>query len=1192
MVAPGWSEGFENGGAIPACWSQGVTNPEDWLFATSAGHVGYEGIITGSTVTNNYFAYVDDSGPDGIGTTLESPWIDVSALTAPMIEFYLISDNEGYSNVDFSVYVYDGAGWNPMLTSNSNTINGGWEYKYILLDGLTITGDIKIRFIVAEFVVDNITDDVAIDDVSVVETPACPSPINPFTNNITPVSADLNWTAGTTETNWDIEWGVAGFTLGSGTMVNDLTSPSHSFSGLTKKTTYDWYIRADCGGNDIDVSSWIGPITFQTIADPVSGAYTINSGLPSGGTNFNNFTDFASEINLGGLAGPVTVEVVAASGPYNEQVILGEITNSSATNTISINGNGEKLEYLSTTTDQRATLKLDGTDYFTLDNLVIEALGSADGEYGFSTHLINEADYNTFTNCEFIATMTSSSAIFAGFVTSSSHSSATSSGLAASNLTVQNCTTSGGYYGMVINGPTEAPNAQNNTITGNAIKDFYTIGLYLSGQNNSIFSENEISRPNRTAVGGGQMIYLVNDFSGTEITKNRIFDFAPNASTTSAGYAIRSGSLSANIGEELLIANNVVSGWQGMNGHCYGFYLSTLTDFGNLKIYHNTISIDNETHPGGVSYRSWAFVQTGSNPILDVRNNIFSITANTGGADVCIYFGTNDATVTCDNNDLHAEGPGTNSAGRWDGVYYESLAEWQTANGGIFDQNSVDDNPQFLNPSVGDFTPTYFTLDNIGADLLTSVPDDILGTARTATPDPGAYEFDAPTCILPAQLPIVGVSATTATLAWFDNNTPAATMWDIELVETGVAPTGTPTVSVTENPYEFTGLTAETTYDWYVRTNCGGGDYSYWSGPETFTTSFTAIDVFPYLEDFETFVTGADATGYMNNWTTSPTGTTGDLRWNVDAGGTPSGSTGPAVDHTTGTAAGIYLFTEASQGATGDEAYIYSPPFDLTSLPAATIGFWYHMYGSGMGELHLDISTNGGGTWVSIMTPLIGAQQASSADPWLKASVSLDSYAGQIVQFRFTGIKGSGYQSDMAIDDFSIYSGYMISGNIAYANTAMTALDTCTVELFNAADTTLVGTTTTDTLGYYEFPALLDGDYTIVTSTTKTWGGFTTADNLLVKRYLLSLLSLTDLKKRAADVNASNTITSADQLTIGRRLLSLLTSWPAPDFVFDGMFGVPPVNSGYPVNVSGSDVVQDIESLCSGDVNGSFVPVD
>src|SRR5690606_4659406 len=113
VVAP-WTENFENAGTIPVCWNQGTSNAEDWLFANAGGsnHIGNNGVLGGATTSGNYFAWVDDSSPQSIGTTLESPFIDVSNLINPTLKFFLISNNEGHTNVSFSVDVWDGAAWN------------------------------------------------------------------------------------------------------------------------------------------------------------------------------------------------------------------------------------------------------------------------------------------------------------------------------------------------------------------------------------------------------------------------------------------------------------------------------------------------------------------------------------------------------------------------------------------------------------------------------------------------------------------------------------------------------------------------------------------------------------------------------------------------------------------------------------------------------------------------------------------------------------------------------------------------------------------------------------------------------------------------------------------------------------------------------------------------------------------------
>ena len=65
--------------------------------------------------------------------------------------------------------------------------------------------------------------DMSVDDFSVMETPLCPSPFGISASNITPFSADINFTG--TGNGYNVEWGVTGFPQGSGTIVNDTTNP-------------------------------------------------------------------------------------------------------------------------------------------------------------------------------------------------------------------------------------------------------------------------------------------------------------------------------------------------------------------------------------------------------------------------------------------------------------------------------------------------------------------------------------------------------------------------------------------------------------------------------------------------------------------------------------------------------------------------------------------------------------------------------------------------------------------------------------------------------------------------------------------------------------------------------------------------------------------------------------------------------
>ena len=107
---------------------------------------------------------------------------------------------------------------------------------------------------------------------------------------------------------------------------------------------------------------------------------------------------------------------------------------------------------------------------------------------------------------------------------------------------------------------------------------------------------------------------------------------------------------------------------------------------------------------------------------------------------------------------------------------------------------------------------------------------------------------DMPTCIRPGDLAADNLTINSATLSWTDIN--GASLFNIEYGETGFTPTGTPTVIGVSNPHELTGLTSATEYDYYVQTDCGGGDLSQWSSGYTFMTPCDFYPV-PFSENFD-----------------------------------------------------------------------------------------------------------------------------------------------------------------------------------------------------------------------------------------------------------------------------------------------------------------------------------------------------
>ena len=274
---------------------------------------------------------------------------------------------------------------------------------------------------------------------------------------------------------------------------------------------------------------------------------------------------------------------------------------------------------------------------------------------------------------------------------------------------------------------------------------------------------------------------------------------------------------------------------------------------------------------------------------------------------------------------------------------------------------------------------------------------------------------DGLVCITPFNPQMISVLENEATASWGD---VSADTYELELVDvTGAGSfTGVPTVTgVTDTFHTITGLTALNNYDVYFRSRCSG-DSSTWVGPVNFTT-IGCVSGLPWTDNFDSYATCSTASGPQScpiggGWVQD--GSDGN-DWRVNTGGTPSVETGPEFDHTS--SAGNYLYIESSSPFNLTSNLI-SPCVDLDLVSSAQLDFWYHMYGIDMGTLNVDISSNGGATWTNIWSQS-GQVQSSGSDPWQFAVIDLSSYSGE-VQFRFQGIAGSDFHSDMAIDDIGV----------------------------------------------------------------------------------------------------------------------------------------------------------------------------
>ncbi|KAL9975855.1 hypothetical protein ACROYT_G013067, partial [Oculina patagonica] len=137
-------------------------------------------------------------------------------------------------------------------------------------------------------------------------------------------------------------------------------------------------------------------------------------------------------------------------------------------------------------------------------------------------------------------------------------------------------------------------------------------------------------------------------------------------------------------------------------------------------------------------------------------------------------------------------------------------------------------------------------------------------------------------------------------------------------------------------------------------------------------------------------------------------GTGDDFDWTVHQGPTSSGGTGPRTDMS---GKGLYVYAETSRPRVqGDRAVLMSPR--LTG--PYCLRFHFHMLGTSMGSLKAHKNTASSRTEVFSIN-------GNQGDRWYMAQTSLT--GPEQFQIEFEATRGSGYQSDIALDEIKLTPG-------------------------------------------------------------------------------------------------------------------------------------------------------------------------
>ncbi|MCB9235978.1 MAG: right-handed parallel beta-helix repeat-containing protein [Bacteroidia bacterium] len=457
----------------------------------------------------------------------------------------------------------------------------------------------------------------------------------------------------------------------------------------------------------------------------LNGTYTINKNGTATSTNYLSVTAAVADLMAGtrtdggtpngpGVSGPVTLRIVANTGPYNEQIAFGPIAGTNKNKFVRLTGGPtrEEISFSGTTTTARGVITLTGTKNIILDSLT---LTNTDATYAYGVHITNNADSNWVKNSIITVPNNSTSANMAGIVISST-TSATGSGNNGDYNTVQGNVVSGGYYGYTATGTSTTVYSQENHVIGNEFKEFYYYGIRHYEQNLGIIRGNTVhARPSGTASGYGMYIYYNDRFT---VEQNNLYNVG-----TYGIYCYYANYQGGSSSSRATLRNNMIGGsWLAASP--YGMYLTTNTV--NVDIFHNSISL---TSGNGRGF--YLIAGTGNN----VRNNSFSVINSTSG--YAAYVSSTAYLNGMDYNNYYC--PGSSGLIYLAGAY--TTTNYQGAAG--FNTNSTDGDPLYIDPVSN--LHAYATQLFDGGDPTVGVTNDFDGDVRphpTSTiPDIGADEY-------------------------------------------------------------------------------------------------------------------------------------------------------------------------------------------------------------------------------------------------------------------------------------------------------------------------------------------------------------------------------------------------------------------------------------------------------------------
>ncbi|MFC6223553.1 T9SS type A sorting domain-containing protein [Hymenobacter artigasi] len=280
------------------------------------------------------------------------------------------------------------------------------------------------------------------------------------------------------------------------------------------------------------------------------------------------------------------------------------------------------------------------------------------------------------------------------------------------------------------------------------------------------------------------------------------------------------------------------------------------------------------------------------------------------------------------------------------------------------------------------------------------------------------------TCPTPTALAITGSTATSASFSF--TAAAGATGYQIVYGAQGFTPGGagsTTSATFTGTTYTLTGLSASTTYDFYIQTICSATSQSGFGGPVRVTTACTppTIAAFPYAQNFDVVAAnqalpcGITVTDVNNDgFTWRATSTVVD----------------PAATNVARSAPNAMVYSYNNQGPTPTVAandWFFTPALSLVTTQRYRVSFYYRVATGGYTE-GLEVKYGTAATPTG-QTNLLYTNTAMTSAAYLLASnattpavldITPATSANYYVGFHAISLANQGF---LAVDDLSITAG-------------------------------------------------------------------------------------------------------------------------------------------------------------------------